>query len=435
MIDLYGQKPAVLPSPSQLKWADAEIGVLIHYGLTVYTAEDEPAKPISAFNPSKLKTDQWIKAAKSAGAKYAVLTIINGPGFCLWPTKVPGYDCHIGNTPYKGGKGDVALEFVNSCRKYGIKPGFYYNVGNYSHTYLRRNSKPSKEEWESYVKVEYQQITELWSNYGKLFEVWFDGGVVEDKKPEVAIKITELLKKYQPEAITFQGPVEYENNIRWSGNEDGAGAYPNWSTADQAVSPDGNLISIPKNGGGNPDGKYWVPAEADMANRKNSGWGWYTAKDYEEKHPPYSSGELMDHYYSSTGRNANFIIGMAIDSTGSFPESNVRIFEDFGNKLKERLKAEVGSASGKGNSVTIKLTKAQDINQVEIREEIAKGERIRSYIVEALIDGKWRQLCDGISVGHKRIQLFDKVKVSEVRLTITKSEGEPIIKIFKVYKY
>ena len=435
-IDLYGQKPAVLPSPSQVKWADAEVGVLIHYGLWVYKSSDEgSATPLSAFNPSKLSTDQWVKAAKSAGATYAVLTVKHGPGFCFWPTKVPGYDYHIGNTPYKGGKGDVARDFVNSCKKYGIKPGFYYCIGNNSNHYLRGKNIPTKEELEKYNQLEYQHLTELWNNYGKLFEIWFDGGVVEDKKAEVAVRISELLKKYQPEAITFQGPVDYENNIRWSGNEDGRGAYPNWSRADQATSPDGNLISIPKNGGGNPDGKYWAPAEADMANRKNSGWGWYASKDYDEKHPPYSSDELLEHYYNSTGRNANLMIGMAIDSSGSFPESNARIFEEFGNKLKQRLQSTVGSVSGKGNSVTIKLPKAQDINQIEIREDITKGERIRSYVVEAFLGGNWKLLCDGSSVSHKRIQLFDKVKVSEVRLTITKSEGEPIIKKFAVFNY
>ena len=95
----------------------------------------------------------------------------------------------------------------------------------------------------------------------------------------------------------------------------------------------------------------------------------------------------------------------------------------------------IGTSNGKGNISTIKLASAKEINQIEIQEDISKGERIRSYNVEGLVEGTWHKLCDGISVGHKRIQLFDNIKVTEIRLTITKSEGEPIIRKFSVYKY
>ncbi len=427
---LLAQSYKILPTQSQVEWADSEIGVLIHYDMWVYKSTNG-LPPLSVFNPSKLNTNQWVKAAKNAGAKYAVLTVKHGPGFCFWPTKVGGYKYHIGNTPYKGGKADIALEFVKSCKKYGIKPGFYYSLG--SNHYLRGDKKPSDEELKKYNEVEYQQLTELWNNYGKLFEIWFDGGVIVDKKIEVVNKVTKLLKTYQPDAIVFQGPIGSDNIIRWSGNEDGTAAYPNWSRADEGTSSDG-MKSIPKLSG-SPDGKYWIPAEADMPNRKNYGWGWFPEEKYDEKHPPFSSEELVEHYYTSVGRNANMMIGMAIDSTGSFPESDVRIFEDFGNKLKQRQQSKVGSNNGKGNSIAIKFSKEQDINQIEIQEDIKKGERVRAYEVEALVDGNWQKVCDGISIGHKRIQLFDKVKASSIRLNIKQTSEEPIIKNFAVFMF
>jgi alpha-L-fucosidase len=424
----YAQSTPVLPTQSQVEWADSEIGVLIHYDMWVYKS-DNGLPSLSVFNPTGLNTDQWVKAAKDAGARYAVLTVKHAPGFCLWPTKVPGYEYHIGNTPYKGGKADIALEFVKSCRKFGIKPGFYYSLG--SNHYLRGDKKPSDEELKRYNEVEYQQLTELWTSYGKLFEIWFDGGVIVDKKVEVVEKVSELLKKYQPDAIVFQGPVGADNIIRWSGNEDGTAAYPNWSRADEGTSSDG-MKSIPDMSG-NPDGKYWIPAEADMPNRKNYGWGWFPVENYDKIHPPFSPDELLAHYYTSAGHNANMLIGMAIDSTGSFPESDVRIFKEFGDKLKQRESSKIGSNSGKGKTITIKLSKAQDFNQIEIQEDISKGERIRKYSVEALVNGNWQKVCDGISVGHKRIQLFDRVKASSIRLNILQSDEEPIIKNFAAY--
>jgi alpha-L-fucosidase len=424
------QPSTVLPTQSQVEWADSEIGVLIHYDMWVYRS-DNGLPSLSVFNPSGLNTDQWVEAAKNAGARYAVLTVKHAPGFCLWPTKVQGYEYHIGNTPYKEGKADIALEFVKSCKKFGIKPGFYYSLG--SNHYLRGEKKPSDEEMKKYNAVEYQQLTELWTNYGKLFEIWFDGGVIVDKKVEVVEKVSGLLKKYQPDAIVFQGPVGAANIIRWSGNEDGTAAYPNWSRADEGTSSDG-MKSIPDMSG-NPDGKYWIPAEADMPNRKNYGWGWFPVDNYDEIHPPFSPEELMEHYYTSAGRNANMMIGMAIDSTGSFPERDVRIFEEFGNKLKQREHSRVGSNHGNGNTITIKFNKPLDINQIEIQEDITKGERIRAYYVEALVDGNWEKICDGISVGHKRIQVFDKVKVSSIRLNIIQSVEVPVIKNFAAYMF
>ncbi|MFQ8804577.1 MAG: alpha-L-fucosidase [Alistipes indistinctus] len=61
-----------------------------------------------------------MEAAKSLGAKYAVLTARHEDGFCLWPTKTTEY-C-VRNSPWKNGRGDVVKEFVEACRRHGIKP-------------------------------------------------------------------------------------------------------------------------------------------------------------------------------------------------------------------------------------------------------------------------------------------------------------------------
>lgn len=81
--------------------------------------------PVSLWNPQKLDTDQWVRTAKAAGARYALLTAKHGTGFCLWPTKF--HDYHVGNAPVSR---DIVGEFMDSCRKYGIKPGLYYSLSS-----------------------------------------------------------------------------------------------------------------------------------------------------------------------------------------------------------------------------------------------------------------------------------------------------------------
>ncbi len=129
--------------------------------------------------------------------------------------------------------------------------------------------------YQEYVGHVVGQLTELWSQYGVLFEIWFDGGClpVEMGGPDIAV----LLKKYQPDAIAFQGHKDHPHTLRWVGNEDGLAPENCWATTNAGeVRYDGS-ISDEKAGIGDPDGKYYWPAETDMPNRTHAaeggGWG------------------------------------------------------------------------------------------------------------------------------------------------------------------
>lgn len=434
--NLFAQSEKVLPTKSQLRWADAEIGVIIHYDINVFApetfdyAKKETLPPLSVFNPTKLNTDQWVESAKNAGANYAVLVVKHGTGFCLWPTNA--YDFHVGNSPFQGGNADILGAFIKSCKKYGLKPGIYYNT-NYNTCYGAGYTKISDEERLIYNDVVYKQLNELWSKYGDFFEIWFDGGVMVNKKTGIAHQVAELLKKYQPNAVLFQGPITANNLIRWCGNERGSAPYPNWSRADAITTSDG-VIEI-SNLNGDPEGKYWIPGEVDFPNRKNNSWqgGWLWKAG--EDNLVLTSDELLDRFYTSVGRNSNMLIGMVIDTAGLFPNTDVKAFEEFGSKIRKREDSKVGESVGKGNIITIRLLKSQYVNQIQIEEDISQGERIRSYKVEVLIEGTWKRVCEGTSVGHKRIQLFEKVKTSAVRLQVIKSSENPIVRKFAAYLF
>ena len=131
-VAVWGQKTELpKPTASQLAWQNAEMGVVFHYDLHVFDGKVygqgynriNPIEDYNIFNPTHLNTDQWIEAAKAAGAKFAILTATHETGFALWQSDVNPY-C-LKAVKWQDGKGDVVRDFVNSCRKYGIKPGIY----------------------------------------------------------------------------------------------------------------------------------------------------------------------------------------------------------------------------------------------------------------------------------------------------------------------
>ncbi len=426
----------VKPNAKQLAWANSEIGVLIHYDLITYEPDynwrsDWEYNPDpSIFNPDSLDTDQWILAAKEAGATYAVLVAKHCVGFSLWPTKA--HDYSVQNTPWKNGQGDLVRDFVNSCRKYGINPGIYssssangyYKVDNPG-LVVTHDSLAQKE----YNKVVETQLTELWSNYGDLFEIWFDGGVLPPEKG--GADIVPILNKHQPNAIIFQGPYEFKNLIRWVGNEEGVAPYPCWSTADSTTNANG-VVQI-KGLNGNPDGKYWCPGEADVPIRKNSsfqgGWFWRAGQDSTLR----SLEELDDIYYKSVGRNTNLLLGIVINDKGLVPKADVQLLKQFGNSIKQKFSTALAETSGQGNVFTLDFDNITKVNTVLLMEDIKNGERVRKYVIKGFVDDAWIELCKGSSIGHKRLERLENISVSKIKVSFPESIAQPIMRRISIY--
>jgi len=134
-----------------------QFGMFIHYGLGTYTNEQwaTPNTPITVFNPTKLDTDQWARAAISAGMTYGVLTAKHHDGFALWDTASNNYDA--GASPYRG---DVVAQYADSFRKAGLEVGMYYSVWD-------RSNGDSTE-------LAINQLRELLTGYGPINQIWFD---------------------------------------------------------------------------------------------------------------------------------------------------------------------------------------------------------------------------------------------------------------------
>ena len=427
----------VCPSRAQQEWADAEIGVLIHLDMPVFHPEYNHRKwgshpDPATFNPTELNTDQWLETAQKLGAKYAVLTAKHGSGFTLWPTKTHPYN--ISHSPYKDGKGDIVAEFVASCRKYGIKPGIYANMSTNGYLWVDnpgRVQPGSPITQEQYAQIVHDQLTELWSNYGELFEVWFDGGILSpDQGGADALG---LLQKLQPNTIAFQGPAEYQNLIRWVGNESGAAPDPCWATAECTTNSDGTKVVEGLHG--NPEAAYWCPGESDFTLRLQStfagGWIWHEGQDSLL----YSLDQLMQRYETSVGRNTNMLLGLVIDRRGLVPESDVRRVEQYGQAIRDRYGSPAAKTKGRGQRIELRLRKPITTDRLILQEDIALGERVLEWHIEGTRpDGTTLTLCHGTNIGHKRIATFAPEEVSSLTLVVDKCKAKPHIRTFSVFE-
>jgi alpha-L-fucosidase len=430
-----------LPNKKQLAWQEAEMGALISYDLHVSDGEKYvqsvnrivPVEDYQIFNPEKLDTDQWIKAVKDAGFKFAILTVTHETGFALYQSDVNPFCMKA--LKYKDGKGDIVRDFVNSCRKYGVKPGLYLGIRWNSflgvHNFKVNGEGDFKENRQKYYNSMVEgMLKEICTNYGELFEIWFDGGA--DHPDNGAPDVLPIVRRYQPNCLFYHNNQYAE--ARWGGSESGTVPYPSFASFPNHYSHAGDTeeerYRILKHG--DPDGRFWMPAMSDAPLRGYNGrheWFWEPG---DEAHI-YPLDDLMDMYYRSVGHNSTLIMGLTPGPDGLLPEPDVIRLKEWGDEIKRRFSDPVARVSGSGLKIEIKLKNHQSINHVVLQEEISKGERIREFEVEALVKGKWEMVCEGTVIGHKFIRQFNEVVTSRIRLTISESIDKPLIKDFAVY--
>ena len=413
------------PTAEQARWQDYEIGIFYHYDVNPFCKSGWDHRQYNnfptadVFNPTKLDMNQWLEVAKALGAKYAVLTATHGSGFMLWQSDAYAYG--MKQSPWKDGKGDIVKEFVDACRKNEVAPGLYCHMRvngwwQVDHPGFVKRGKGGDDALQTkYAAAKIKQVEELWGKYGPLAELWFDGGMPD---PKAGYDVLPYAKKLQSKAMVNGGgncPVE---TIRWIGGESGKTTYPCWATGD------GVFDDKP----GSPDGKKWCPGEADVDMLKGY-WMW--RPDSDEK--LHSLEQLMEIYYGSVGNNCNLLINAAPGPDGLIPEAQLKRFREFGAEIQRRFGKSKAETSGDGNTVELPLGKSTKIDHVMLMEKITEGERVREYVVEGKVGDAWQKIGGGTCIGHKRIEQFNPVQVSAVRLTVIKSVGVPLIRKLAVF--
>ena len=435
-----------VPNKRQLAWQEAELGVVYHYDLHVFDGKKygqggnriDPVPDYQIFNPKNLDTDQWVKAAKDAGAKFAILTATHETGFALYQSDVNPYSLKA--VKWREGKGDIVADFVASCKKYDIKPGIYLGIRWNSfmgvHDFKVNGEgafKENRQKW--YNSMVEGMVKEICTKYGELFEIWFDGGA--DHPDNGAPDVLPIVRKYQPNCLFYHNGQLAE--ARWGGSESGTVSYPSWSTFPYISTGAGETAqkNIYKDNykllkQGDPNAEFWVPSMSDAPLRGYNGrheWFWEPG---DEAHI-FPLQDLMNMYYKSVGRNSTLIMGLAPNPDGLMPEPDVKRLKEWGDEIRRRFEIPIASAFGKGNKVTLKLKNPTLINHVIVQEDIQNGERIRHYQIEGFVKGKWQVLATGESIGHKRIMQIEDVEISHVRIKVLNADREPQIKNFAVY--
>ena len=361
------------PTAAQLEWQDLELGMFYHFDIPVYQPgwdwrswRDLP--PPEAYRPDALDTDQWLEAAIALGARYAVFVAKHCSGFLQWQSDL--YPYGVRQSPWRGGRGDVVADFVESCHKVGIKPGVYASVT--ANAYLevdnpglvnggRGGDAAAQDRYRATCE---QMLEELWGRYGPLYEVWFDGGALppSDGGPD----LVPILQRLQPDAAVFQGPAA---TIRWIGNERGLAPYPCWATVPDPV--DGDEADY--NGPGDPEGSRWLPGECDVPVRNHE---WFWTPDGEGK--LYGVEELVGMYYQSVGHNCNLLLNANPGPDGLVPQADFQRYVELGREIRRRFDTPLASTVGTGPVVQLDLPRPSRVDHVSICEDIAAGERIRA---------------------------------------------------------
>jgi alpha-L-fucosidase len=404
-LSLRPQRPT--PSSSQLLWQQDELALFIHFGVNTFTDREwgDGTEHPAIFAPSQLDCRQWARAARAVGFRAMILTAKHHDGFCLWPTATTKHS--VASSPFRGGTGDLVREFTDACRAEGLRAGLYLSPWD-------RNA-PSYGDSPRYNDFYCDQLTELLTRYGPLHEVWFDGANGEGpngRRQEYDWpRYWALVRRLQPNAVMFSdaGP-----DVRWIGNERGVAGDPNWSTVDPAVVPFPGATSerieqMLRHG--DPHGTVWRPGEADVSIRP--GWFYHAAEDDRVK----SADDLVTLYFQSVGRNSKLLLNVPPTKAGLLHATDVSRLSGMRQRLDTLFAEDRYADVEAGRAITVSIA--------DLREDIAHGQSVARYTVQGLVDGAWRRIGGGTTIGYRKLDRFEPVTVSAIRLTIEEAVGHP----------
>jgi alpha-L-fucosidase len=451
-----------VPSARQLAWHDLQFYGFIHFTVNTFTDKEwgYGDEPESTFNPTAFDARQWARVARDAGMKGLIITAKHHDGFCLWPSR---YTTHsVKSSPWRDGGGDVVGDLAKACREYGLKLGIYLSPWDRNHAEYGRPA---------YLEYYRNQLRELLTNYGPVFEVWFDGanggdGYYGGAREQRRIDNTTyydwpntwaIVRERQPQAVMFSdaGP-----DVRWVGNERGVAFETSWYAINRAGVFPGDPAYM-KVAAGRPDGTDWVPPEVDVSIRP--GWFYHAAEDAKVK----SVDALVAIYEQSVGRGANLLLNLPPDRRGLIPEIDAERLTAFARRISETYRTDLarqaraasdqtrGGPSSRfaaarvndgdpqsywatadgttAGAVTLTWPTPVTVDRVVLGEAIALGQRVSAWTVEADVDGAWTRVAAGTTMGIRRTAVFPPLTTSRLRVSITTALACPTLAVISAY--
>ncbi len=490
ILDLYGQNPItpsstikiegdsheeiirkaahVIPTRDQYNYKKLEFTCFVHFGPNTFTRMEwgSGMEDPMIFDLRNLDTDQWCEAMKAAGMKLVVITAKHHDGFVLWQSRYTEHG--VMSSPFKSGKGDILRDLSESCNKYGIKLGVYLSpadlfqiesktglYGNLSEYTMRTIPRPVEGrpfenkttfqfEVDDYNEYFLNQLFELLTEYGPIHEVWFDGAHPKRKGGQTYNYTAwrELIRTLVPDAVIFG-----REDIRWCGNESGKTRDSEWDVIPFEEDPNvmikftdltGELGSREHLFAGNY--LHYLPAETNTSIRE----GWFYRDETDQK--VRNADDVFDMYERAVGGNSTFLLNIPPNREGLFSAEDVSVLEEVGERIRETYGTDLlagadGPAEildddefsyfiGKNErpALIIEVPEQIKTNRFVIQEAISThSQRIEEHALDAWINGEWKEIASGTTVGYKKILRFVTTETSKFRIRILKSRLEPTI--------
>jgi alpha-L-fucosidase len=451
-----------VPSAAQMAWHEMEMNAFVHFTTNTFTNLEwgNGSESESVFNPSALDTRQWARVLKEAGFKTLILTCKHHDGFCLWPSRYTEHS--VKNSPYKNGKGDVVKEVSDACKSFGLRFGVYLSPWDRNHAEYGRPA---------YITYYRNQLKELFTHYGPIVEMWFDGanggtgyyGGANEKRTINGATYYDwpgtlaLVRSLQPNVIFFSdaGP-----GVRWVGNERGVAGETNWNSISTDTLFAGKAGIEQLLNTGSPDGKQWVPAEVDVSIRP--GWFYHASEDSQVKTP----AQLFQIYLTSVGRGSTLLLNIPPDRRGLFNERDVASLKGFRQLLDKTFAldlargAKIKASNFRGNSLQfgptnvtdgkketfwatddnvtnasleIDLNKEVEVSYVVLQEYIQLGQRVKSFAIDVFKDNRWTTAAQGTTIGYKRIVALPSIRTAKIRIVIQDARACPVLSNVSIY--
>lgn len=469
-----------VPSKRQLCWHKQEFYGFLHFTINTFTGKEwgDGGESPALFAPTAFDADQIVGTAVEAGMAGLLLTCKHHDGFCLWPSKYTGHS--VKNSPWRDGKGDVVREISDACKRHGIGFGVYLSPWD------RNHAAYGTPEYITYFR---NQLQELTTEYGELFEVWFDGanggdgyygGAREtrsiDRKTYYDWESTHrIVRKNQPNAVMFSdaGP-----DVRWVGNERGIAGDPCWSTIDpELLFPgiDKATFKTRQNSdmvaawdsptdllnAGDRKGNTWLPAECDVSIRP--AWFYHPEEDDKVRTPQ----NLLDLYFQSVGRGCSLLLNLPPDRRGLIHERDVASLLDFRRRLDDMFGHDLAkgatctASNTRGNNkafapanvidgnpetywataddaepceLTLDFSEPVTFNIVGLREFLPLGQRVDRFAIDVDDGGTWREWCSEFAIGARRLIRGEKATTRRVRFRVVEAPVCPAISGFGLYR-
>ena len=297
------------------EWEHLRLGAFVHFNDNTFIEQEisRNSDP-NIFNPDSIDFNGMMAVFREAGIRYAVLTARHTSGFCLWDSKVTKFD--VASSPYRN---DVVKLFVESCRKYNIKPCLYYCLWG------SKDWNPA--EWNPVIREELKTITpksviiaqlrELSENYGAIFEFWLDMQCWADSTL-ASQELYDVLKRKNPKTIVhFNQQVQDGTAIKYFPTDitNGEERLPPVAGHKSAYTIFGN--------------SYYLPFEYELTSQRcderSLGHGlmggsvWFTYHD-SQFYPVDSLYRWIKTCYARGG--SNVLLSTAPDKTGTYKKAN-----------------------------------------------------------------------------------------------------------------